>query len=119
MRYVEVRRHSARAGEHLSQQRVTLARTLGELAGPYQRVVTSPEPRAVQMAVATGFAVDETYDLLHTFLTDKEDEELEGRSFAEVARAVARRGVTAGSAQRQAAHGTISRRTSITVKWPW
>jgi broad specificity phosphatase PhoE len=70
MRWLEVRRHSltkkdpARGrGSHLSAEGVALARLVGGSLGPFARVVTSASPRAVETAVAMGFAVDDTVEL--------------------------------------------------------
>lgn len=61
MRSIEVRRHAKRIrpGQHLSQQGVVMARRVGALLGPFDRVVTSPLARCIETAVAMGFAVDE------------------------------------------------------------
>lgn len=61
MRTLEIRRHSMRLkpGQHLSQAGVDLARLVGMRAGPFDRVITSPVPRAFETALAMGFAVDE------------------------------------------------------------
>ena len=63
MRYLEIRRHSRRIqpNEHLSQEGVDLARRIGKEAGPFDLVVSSPELRASETAVAMGFAVEDTY----------------------------------------------------------
>jgi broad specificity phosphatase PhoE len=70
MRWLEVRRHSltrkgaARGrGSALSAEGVALARVVGEGLGPFRYVVTSASPRAVETAVAMGFAVDDTVEL--------------------------------------------------------
>jgi broad specificity phosphatase PhoE len=70
MRWLEVRRHSltrkgaARGrGSHLSAEGVELARLVGESLGPFASVVTSASPRAVETAVAMGFAVDDAVEL--------------------------------------------------------
>jgi broad specificity phosphatase PhoE len=70
MRWLEVRRHSltkngpARgSGSHLSAQGVALARAVGEQLGNVAYVVTSSWPRAIETAIAMGYAVDETSDL--------------------------------------------------------
>jgi broad specificity phosphatase PhoE len=70
MRWLEVRRHSltkkgtARGhGSHLSAQGVALARAVGAQLGPFDRVLTSPAPRAIETAIAMGFAVDDTTGL--------------------------------------------------------
>ena len=62
---VEIRRHATRQDRdnnlsHLSQAGIEEARRAGESAGPFDLVVTSPLPRAIETAVAMGFAVDET-----------------------------------------------------------
>ncbi|MBI2885933.1 MAG: histidine phosphatase family protein [Chloroflexi bacterium] len=60
MRYLDIRRHARRTqpGQHLSQEGVDLARRVGSSSGPYHRVVTSPLPRAIETAIAMGFAAD-------------------------------------------------------------
>src|SRR5215510_13303222 len=66
MKTIEIRRHSIRSkpDEHLNQPGVTLARLIGENLGPFDRVVTSTLPRAIETAIAMGFAVDEFNDLM-------------------------------------------------------
>jgi broad specificity phosphatase PhoE len=68
MRYVEHRRHTMRTqpGKHLSQAGVTLARRVGEGLGPFDRVVTSTLARALETAIAMGFAADERLEALAT-----------------------------------------------------
>jgi broad specificity phosphatase PhoE len=70
MRWLEVRRHSLTKkdagrgrGSHLSAEGVALARLVGGSLGPFARVVASASPRAVETAVAMGFAVDDTVEL--------------------------------------------------------
>lgn len=70
MRWLEVRRHaptkkgSARGrGSHLSASGVALARAVGEELGPFASVVTSASPRAIETAVAMGWAVDDAVDM--------------------------------------------------------
>ncbi|MCI4365562.1 MAG: histidine phosphatase family protein [Thermoplasmata archaeon] len=60
MRSVIHRRHSLRrpGDVHLSPEGIELARRVGRSSGPFDRVVTSPKPRAVETAVAMGLAVD-------------------------------------------------------------
>jgi broad specificity phosphatase PhoE len=90
-RYLELRRHSRRIrpNEHLSQRGVALARRIGAEMGPYDWVVTSSSPRAIETAVAMGFAVDEEYEPV--CLTEAEQARLgvllpEGMPFVERAR---------------------------------
>jgi broad specificity phosphatase PhoE len=76
MRWLEVRRHSltrkdaARGrGSALSAEGVALARLVGSTLGPFGYVVTSSSPRAVETAVAMGFAVDDTVELPSGYVT--------------------------------------------------
>lgn len=72
MRILEVRRHSIanEPGKHLSQEGIALAQSVGPIAGPFSRVVTSPVSRAVETAVAMGFPVDETWPVLADLTSD-------------------------------------------------
>ena len=70
MRWLEVRRHSltkkdaARSrGSALSAEGIVLARMVGRSLEPFAYVVTSTSPRAIETAVAMGFAVDDTVEL--------------------------------------------------------
>jgi broad specificity phosphatase PhoE len=70
MRWLEVRRHAptkkgaARGrGSHLSAEGVALARAVGAGLGPFAHVVTSTSPRAIETAIAMGWAVDDTVDM--------------------------------------------------------
>jgi broad specificity phosphatase PhoE len=75
MRWLEVRRHSLTKknagrgrGSHLSAQGVALARLVGQSLGPFAAVATSASPRAIETALAMGFAVDETVELPSGYL---------------------------------------------------
>ncbi len=59
---IEHFRHATRTkpGIHLNEHGVKSARKLGKSCGPYDRVVTSPLARAIETAVAMGFAVERT-----------------------------------------------------------
>lgn len=63
MKFLELRRHSIRVRPsiHLSQDGVTLARTVGEGMGPFARVIVSPSMWVAETAIAMGFAFDEIY----------------------------------------------------------
>ena len=76
MKSIEIRRHSIRSkpGEHLNQQGVTLARLVGQNLGPFDRVVTSTLPRAIETAIAMGFGVDEFNETMSSFGNDVERE---------------------------------------------
>ena len=60
MRVVDHFRHSIRTspGKHLSREGVRLARSVGEALGDYDLVVTSTRPRAIETAIAMGYASD-------------------------------------------------------------
>jgi broad specificity phosphatase PhoE len=64
MRTIDIRRHTMRRkpGAHLSQDGIALARLVGESAGPYDLVVTSTIPRAIETAIAMGFEVHQTLE---------------------------------------------------------
>jgi len=66
MRVLEVRRHSMRnkPNEHISLEGIELAQLIGLETGPFDLVVTSPIPRAVETSVAMGFAINETLPVL-------------------------------------------------------
>jgi broad specificity phosphatase PhoE len=73
MRCLEVRRHSMTKsgrgpGSHLSQEGVALARLVGRSLGPFASVVTSASQRAIETALALGYAVDDTVDLPSGYL---------------------------------------------------
>jgi hypothetical protein len=53
---------------HLSQDGVTLARFVGESLGRFAHVLTPPLPRAIETAVAMGYAVLDTADLPSGYL---------------------------------------------------
>lgn len=57
MRVLEHRRHSRRDpfGVHLNAEGIALARRVRREVGGFDRVVTSPKPRAVETAEALGF----------------------------------------------------------------
>src|SRR5579859_6023740 len=60
MRSVELRRHSHRdpGAPHLSKLGRLLAERIGRSSGPFDRVVTSPVPRAVETAETMGLRID-------------------------------------------------------------
>jgi hypothetical protein len=69
MKILEVRRHSIRTigGDHLNQKGVALARKVGQGIGPFEFVATSMLPRALETAIAMGFAVSEQSELMNTY----------------------------------------------------
>jgi broad specificity phosphatase PhoE len=71
MRTIEIRRHSYTKkgdgrgkGSHLSQEGVALARRIGGEIGPFDLVLTSLVPRALETALAMGFAVNDCLEAL-------------------------------------------------------
>jgi broad specificity phosphatase PhoE len=71
MRTIEIRRHAYTKkgegrgkGSHLSTEGVALARKIGDEIGPFDLVLTSPVPRALETAIALGFAVDDQPEAL-------------------------------------------------------
>ena len=114
MRYIEIRRHSytkkgaARGkGSHLSAEGVALARRVGETIGPFDLILTSPGPRALETAIAMGFAVDDQLDALGDIPPEVVDEIGHHERwtweapFVRFAQVVAQGGATARMGQRQ------------------
>jgi broad specificity phosphatase PhoE len=71
MRTIEIRRHAYTKkdegrgkGSHLSPEGVALARKVGGEIGPFDLVLTSPVPRALETALAMGFAVNDQPEAL-------------------------------------------------------
>ena len=71
MRTIEIRRHAYTKkgegrgkGSHLSPEGVALARKIGGEIGPFNLVLTSPVPRALETAIAMGFAVNDQVEAL-------------------------------------------------------
>jgi broad specificity phosphatase PhoE len=71
MRTIEIRRHAYTKkgegrgkGSHLSPEGVALARQIGADIGPFDLVLTSPAPRALETAIAMGFAVNDQLEAL-------------------------------------------------------
>jgi len=104
MRYLEVRRHSKReqTAQSLSREGVALARRVGETAGPFAKVVTSGVVRAVETAIAMGYAVDERIEAIGTMGSDVSAEIHWEADYAEFAAAVHRGGPLARFAEFQA-----------------
>jgi broad specificity phosphatase PhoE len=94
MRLLEHRRHSLRdpTSPHLSADGVALAHRVASTLGPFDRVVTSPKPRAVETALAMGFAVDAEVEELGTLPDDLGNlvDAFKPRSFADYAALVGR-----------------------------
>lgn len=80
MKYLEIRRHSIRVkpSKHINQEGVNLARSIGQTIGQCYLVITSTSPRAIDTAIAMGYAVDEQYDELLINLDEDATKELKG-----------------------------------------
>jgi len=106
MRVIEHRRHSRRdpVGIHLNREGLELARRVAPALGRFDRVVTSPKPRAVETAEALGFAVDALLPELAMMPDDVglPIDELHPRSFADYVRFVGRSEAMADYARTQA-----------------
>jgi broad specificity phosphatase PhoE len=79
-------------GIHLTQEGVTLARSIGQDTGPFDYVVTSGLPRAFETAIAMGFAVDKQIELMSRYSDGVAEEVPWPQSFEAYARAVKRGG---------------------------
>jgi broad specificity phosphatase PhoE len=90
MRVLEHRRHSHRdpASIHLNRKGIELARRVAPTLGRFDRVVTSPKPRAFETAEALGFRVDAVVPGLAMMPEDVglSVEVLNARSFADYVR---------------------------------
>ncbi|MCG3216470.1 MAG: histidine phosphatase family protein [Candidatus Heimdallarchaeota archaeon] len=97
MKIIEHRRHSIRVkpSKHISQEGVNLARKVGEKLGYFDRIYTSSAPRAIETAVAMGYAVDETFEELSQTPEDLNQEIVWGIGFPEYASVIRKGGVTA------------------------
>jgi broad specificity phosphatase PhoE len=104
MKTLEIRRHSLRnrALPDLSEEGIMLANLIGLEMGKFNRVLSSPLPRAVQTAEAMGYVVDETAELLSTMGDAVELECPWPASFDEYAAASRQNGPTTRYAQRLA-----------------
>lgn len=60
MASLEIRRHTMRTkpGQHISKSGISLANLIGKSCSSFDLVVTSEIPRAIETAIAMGFAVD-------------------------------------------------------------
>lgn len=96
LRHVEIRRHSIRieGGQHLSSAGVQLARRVGATMGPFNRVVTSTLSRALETAVAMGFAVDDQTEQLSRLGAEVDSEIDAEAGFAEFGRVISKGGAT-------------------------
>jgi broad specificity phosphatase PhoE len=106
MRYLEVRRHAKRhkPNEHLAQVGVSHARKVGEGMGPFALVVSSTLARALETAIAMGFAVDRQMEWLSDYPDAAENELPYPATFATYANAAQKGGAVAAFCREQAQH---------------
>lgn len=93
MRIIEHRRHTMRSkpGKHLTQAGVDLARRVGADLGAFDLVIASKTPRAIETAIAMGYATDERIEELATTPKGFEDEVGADADFARFAEVVQER----------------------------
>jgi phosphohistidine phosphatase SixA len=105
MRMLEHRRHARPDATriHLSRVGTALTRKVGASLPRFDRVVTSPKPRAVETAQAMGFRVDATLDALAETPGDAgvSMEESPPRTFADFVTLVEQSAEMAGYAREQ------------------
>lgn len=97
MRILDIRRHTMRRkpGAHLSREGIALARLVAADGQPYDQVVTSTIPRAIETAIAMGHEVDQFVESLGQ-LPDDVTAEIDFPSpFRRVSQAVAANGAAA------------------------
>ena len=96
MKIVEFRRHSIRVkpSPHLSQKGVDLAMEIGEEMAEFDRVISSNAPRAIETAVAMGYAIDQTFDEISQTPKNLEEETEWGMSFHQYAEVIQKEGKT-------------------------
>ena len=90
MKFIEIRRHSKRErpSPHLTQEGVNLARKIGQTMGSYFRIYSSKAPRAIETAVAMGFAIDEICEEISMTPKDIEKEVKWGMNFEQYANVI-------------------------------
>lgn len=105
MRYLEVRRHAERfkPGDHLNQNGVNMARRVGDTMGHFDHVGASTIIRAIETAIAMGYAVEVEYPELAMIEPGVEDEVFWDAGFAAFARGARKGGATARFVERMAA----------------
>jgi broad specificity phosphatase PhoE len=104
MKIIEFRRHSFREkpSPHLTQKGVDLAKKVGEGLGEFDIVISSSAPRAIETAIAMGYAVEASYDEVSMTPNDLEKEVSWGMGFSEYAEVIQKGGVTAKYAEKMA-----------------
>jgi broad specificity phosphatase PhoE len=104
MKIIELRRHSIREkpSPHLTQEGVDLASRVGSTLGEFHKVISSNSPRAIETAVAMGYAVDEVLDEVSMTPENIGKEVKWGMGFSEYAEVIQQGGETAKYAEEMA-----------------
>ncbi len=97
MKILEFRRHSTRvkSSPHLIQEGVEKARKIGSTLGSYNLVISSNAPRAIETAVAMGYAVDQIREEISATPEKIEGEVTWGMNFDQYNEVVKQGGKTA------------------------
>lgn len=105
MKIVEFRRHSIREkpSPHLTQEGVDLAKEVGKEMGNFDRVISSTSPRAIETAVAMGYAIDATFDEFSGTPKGLEEEIEWGIGFPQYAEVIQQEGKTTKYSKKMAA----------------
>ena len=104
MKKIEMRRHSIRVkpSPHLTQQGVEKARKVGDSLGSFNYVISSNVPRAIETAVAMGYAVDKVMEEVSMTPSEIDDEISWGMDFAQYNQVITEGGKTAQYADQMA-----------------
>lgn len=104
MKIIELRRHSIRAkpSPHLTQEGVDLAKKVGETLGNFDKIISSNAPRAIETAVAMGYAVGDVLEEISMTPEIIEDEVEWGMGFSEYAEVINKEGETTKYANQMA-----------------
>lgn len=105
MRYLEIRRHAERfkPGDHLNQAGVDMARRVGDTMGHFDHIGASTIIRAIETAIAMGYAVEVEYPELAMIESGVEDEVTWYAGFEAFAQGARKGGATARFVGRMAA----------------
>ena len=96
MRYIELRRHSIRIrpSSHITQEGVNKAQVTGKEMGEFVKVYSSKAPRAMETAVAMGYAIDDVFEEISMTPDGLEKEVSWGMSFDQYANIINKGGIT-------------------------
>ena len=100
MKIIEFRRHSIRVkpSPHLTQEGVEKARKVGDSLSGFNLVLSSSAPRAIETAVAMGYAVDGIREEISITPQELEKEVMWGMNFDQYLGVIKKGGLTASYA---------------------